>query len=73
MLRGQAEVVVAPFLLHATRSRISVARREQELHRAGRAEKAGKIFSNSEDLEICARELFDLAGRVMNHATRVIG
>ena len=38
----------------------------------GRAEMVEEIFSNAEGYQICARDLFDLAARVMGHAKRVV-
>jgi len=39
----------------------------------GREAKVAEIFSQSEGFQICARDLFDLATRVMGHAKTVIG
>lgn len=39
---------------------------------SGQAEKIEEIFSSSERYQICARDLFTLAGRVMGHAKHVI-
>lgn len=39
----------------------------------GHADKVAEIFSQSERFQICARDLFDLAGRVMGHAKTLIG
>ena len=39
---------------------------------SGQPEKFEEIFSTSEQYQICARDLFSLAGRVMSHAKHVI-
>jgi hypothetical protein len=39
---------------------------------SGQPEKLEEIFSTSERFQICARDLFSLAGRVMAHAKQVI-
>ena len=39
---------------------------------SGQAEKIEEIFSTSEQYQICARDLFILAGRVMGHAKHII-
>jgi hypothetical protein len=40
---------------------------------SGREKKAEEIFTVSEEYKICARDLFDLAVRVMGHVKQVVG